>query len=167
MKYYSVEKLAALCMVDRETIRRWRKNGVNGVKLKAMLNVSHRGKPLSFSEYDVKQFMAANPKYVTKELYEELFPKSEQESNDEDEANTEDAEDTEDTEDFGFGGTMLMGAMSPMIGVQHSANAVGKISDPKFETITDELNVMLEQKKKELLQRVSEIDQILDRLKEK
>lgn len=72
MILFSVEKLASLCKVDRETIRRWRNRGVNGVKLEARQSVSQRGAALIFDEAAVRAFMEKNPKYVTKELDEFL-----------------------------------------------------------------------------------------------
>ena len=58
MAVFTVEKLASLCKVDRETIRRWRNRGVNGVKLPALM----------FQDDAVRTFMQANPKYMTREL---------------------------------------------------------------------------------------------------
>ena len=75
--FFSVEKLATLCKVDRETIRRWRNRGVNGIKLEARQSASQRGAALIFDEAAVRAFMEANPKYVTKELDEALNPSSE------------------------------------------------------------------------------------------
>lgn len=77
MIFFSVEKLATLCKVDRETIRRWRNRGVNGIKLEARQSASQRGAALIFDEAAVRAFMEANPKYVTKELDEALNPSSE------------------------------------------------------------------------------------------
>lgn len=68
MAIFTVEKLAALCRVDRETIRRWRNRGVNGVKLQATSNEQLRGVSIMFDEAAVRAFVEANPKYLTKEL---------------------------------------------------------------------------------------------------
>ena len=62
MTIFSVEKLAELCKVDRETVRRWRNRGVNGVKLEARQSVARRGAALLFDDSAVKAFMEANPK---------------------------------------------------------------------------------------------------------
>ena len=77
MLYFTVEKLADLCKVDRETVRRWRNRGVNGVKLEAQQSASQRGAALIFDESAVRAFLEANPKYMTKELDEVLNPSSE------------------------------------------------------------------------------------------
>ncbi len=77
MTFFSVEKLATLCKVDRETIRRWRNRGVNGFKLEARQTASQRGTALIFDESAVRAFMEANPKYLTKELDKALNPSSE------------------------------------------------------------------------------------------
>lgn len=74
MTIFSVEKLAELCKVDRETVRRWRNRGVNGVKLEARQSVARRGAALMFDGSAVKAFMEANPKYLTKELSDALDP---------------------------------------------------------------------------------------------
>ena len=74
MILFSVEKLAELCKVDRETVRRWRNRGVNGVKLEAQQSVARRGAALLFEDSAVKAFMEANPKYLTKELSDALNP---------------------------------------------------------------------------------------------
>ena len=74
MTIFSVEKLAELCKVDRETVRRWRNRGVNGVKLEARQSVARRGAALLFDDSAVKAFMEANPKYLTKELSDALDP---------------------------------------------------------------------------------------------
>ena len=68
MAVFTVEKLASLCKVDQETIRRWRNRGVNGVKLQATTNEIQRGAALMFQDDAVRTFMQANPKYMTKEL---------------------------------------------------------------------------------------------------
>ena len=68
MAVFTVEKLASLCKVDQETIRRWRNRGVNGVKLQATTNEIQRGVALMFQDDAVRTFMQANPKYMTKEL---------------------------------------------------------------------------------------------------
>lgn len=68
MAIFTVEKLANLCRVDRETIRRWRNRGVNGVKLQATNDAQQRGVGLMFDEAAIRAFMQANPKYLTKEL---------------------------------------------------------------------------------------------------
>lgn len=72
MKYYSVERLATLCRVDRETIRRWRNRGVNGIKLESPDTDILRGKPLTFSEEAVRRFIEANPKQLTDALKRDL-----------------------------------------------------------------------------------------------
>ena len=74
MTIFSVEKLAELCKVDQETVRRWRNRGVNGVKLEARQSVARRGAALLFDDSAVKAFMEANPKYLTKELSDALDP---------------------------------------------------------------------------------------------
>lgn len=68
MAVFTVEKLASLCKVDRETIRRWRNRGVNGVKLQAITDEIQRGAALMFQDDAVRTFMQANPKYMTREL---------------------------------------------------------------------------------------------------
>lgn len=68
MAVFTVEKLASLCKVDQETIRRWRNRGVHGVKLQATTNEIQRGAALMFQDDAVRTFMQANPKYMTKEL---------------------------------------------------------------------------------------------------
>ena len=68
MAVFTVEKLASLCKVHQETIRRWRNRGVNGVKLQATTNEIQRGAALMFQDDAVRTFMQANPKYMTKEL---------------------------------------------------------------------------------------------------
>ena len=68
MAVFTVEKLASLCKVDQETIRRWRNRGVHGVKLQATTNEIQRGAALMFQDDAVCTFMQANPKYMTKEL---------------------------------------------------------------------------------------------------
>lgn len=68
MAVFTVGKLASLCKVDQETIRRWRNRGVNGVKLQATTNEIQRGAALMFQDDAVRTFMQANPKYMTKEL---------------------------------------------------------------------------------------------------
>ena len=74
MILFSVEKLAELCKVDRETVRRWRNRGVNGVKLEAQQSVARRGAALLFVDSAVKAFMEAYPNYLTKELSDALNP---------------------------------------------------------------------------------------------
>ena len=68
MAVFTVGKLASLCKVDQETVRRWRNRGVNGVKLQATTNEIQRGAALMFQDDAVRTFMQANPKYMTKEL---------------------------------------------------------------------------------------------------
>ena len=68
MAVFTVEKLASLCKVDQETIRRWRNRGVHGVKLQATTNEIQRGAALMFQDDAVRTFMQANRKYMTKEL---------------------------------------------------------------------------------------------------
>ena len=68
MAVFTVEKLASLCKVDQETIRRWRNRGLNGVKLQATTNEIQRGAALMFQDDAVRTFMQANPKYMTREL---------------------------------------------------------------------------------------------------
>ena len=68
MAVFTVEKLASLCKVDQETIRRWQNRGVNGVKLQATTNEIQRGAALMFQDDAVRTFVQANPKYMTKEL---------------------------------------------------------------------------------------------------
>lgn len=68
MAVFTVEKLASLCKVDQETIRRWRNRGVHGVKLQATTNEIQRGAALMFQDDAVRTFVQANPKYMTKEL---------------------------------------------------------------------------------------------------
>ena len=68
MAVFTVEKLASLCKVDQETIRRWRNRGVHGVKLQATTNEIQRGAALMFQDDAVRTFMQANPKYMTREL---------------------------------------------------------------------------------------------------
>lgn len=68
MAVFTVEKLASLCKVDQETVRRWRNRGVNGVKLQATTNEIQRGAALMFQDDAVRTFVQANPKYMTKEL---------------------------------------------------------------------------------------------------
>lgn len=68
MAVFTVGKLASLCKVDQETIRRWRNRGVNGVKLQATTNEIQRGAALMFQDDAVRTFVQANPKYMTKEL---------------------------------------------------------------------------------------------------
>lgn len=68
MAVFTVGKLASLCKVDQETIRRWRNRGVNGVKLQATTNEIQRGAALMFQDDAVRTFMQANPKYMTREL---------------------------------------------------------------------------------------------------
>lgn len=68
MAVFTVEKLASLCKVDQETVRRWRNRGVHGVKLQATTNEIQRGAALMFQDDAVRTFMQANPKYMTKEL---------------------------------------------------------------------------------------------------
>ncbi len=72
MAIFTVEKLASLCRVDRETIRRWRNRGVNGVKLQAINEEQQRGVSLMFNEEAVRTFIKANPRYMTPELDEIL-----------------------------------------------------------------------------------------------
>ena len=68
MAVFTVGKLASLCKVDQETIRRWRNRGVHGVKLQATKNEIQRGAALMFQDDAVRTFMQANPKYMTKQL---------------------------------------------------------------------------------------------------
>ena len=68
MAVFTVEKLASLCKVDQETVRRWRNRGVNGVKLQATTNEIQRGAALMLQDDAVRTFVQANPKYMTKEL---------------------------------------------------------------------------------------------------
>lgn len=68
MAVFTVGKLASLCKVDQETIRRWRNRGVNGVKLQATTDEIQRGAALMFQDDAVRTFMQANPKYMTREL---------------------------------------------------------------------------------------------------
>ena len=68
MAVFTVEKLASLCKVDQETIRRWRNRGVHGVKLQATTDEIQRGAALMFQDDAVRTFMQANPKYMTREL---------------------------------------------------------------------------------------------------
>ena len=84
MAVFTVEKLASLCKVDQETIRRWRNRGVNRsgskstveptkwghttVKKILTLHEIQRGVALMFQDDAVRTFMQANPKYMTKEL---------------------------------------------------------------------------------------------------
>ena len=68
MAIFTVEKLASLCRVDRETVRRWRHRGINGIKLSATTDEKQRGIGLMFDDKAVRAFMQANPKYLTKEL---------------------------------------------------------------------------------------------------
>ena len=67
-KIFTVDELAELCDVDRETIRRWRNRGVRGVFLEATDNVVLRGKPISFTADSVKRFAKENPKIMTPAL---------------------------------------------------------------------------------------------------
>ncbi len=73
-KMFSVDELANLCKVDKETIRRWRNKGVNGVFLESTDSTLLRGKPLFFSSEAVKSFVEANPKVNTPELQQALNP---------------------------------------------------------------------------------------------
>ena len=68
MAVFTVGKLASLCKVDQETIRRWRNRGVNGVKLQVTTDEIQRGAALMFQDDAVRTFMQANPKYMTREL---------------------------------------------------------------------------------------------------
>lgn len=71
-KIFTVDELAALCDVDRETIRRWRNKGVRGVFLEATDNTVHRGKPLNFTAAAIEKFAEANPKVMTPALRKAL-----------------------------------------------------------------------------------------------
>lgn len=68
MKSFSVEELAQLCSVNKETVRRWRKLGVGGNFLKSDHEERTQGKPARFSAEDVVQFAAAVPRVMTPEL---------------------------------------------------------------------------------------------------
>ena len=57
MAVFTVEKLASLCKVDQETVRRWRNRGVNGVKLQATTNEIQRGAALMFQDDAVRTFV--------------------------------------------------------------------------------------------------------------
>lgn len=71
-KMFSVDELANLCKVDKETIRRWRNKGVNGIFLQSTDSTPLRGKPLFFSTEAIKTFVEANPKVNTPELQSAL-----------------------------------------------------------------------------------------------
>lgn len=68
----SVERLAALCAVDRETIRRWRKKGVRGTFLEAVDSTGLRGKPIYFTKEAILRFAEVNPKMMTDALRKAL-----------------------------------------------------------------------------------------------
>lgn len=67
-KIYTVDELAELCDVDRETIRRWRNRGVRGAFLEATDNAVLRGKPICFTADSVRRFARENPKIMTPAL---------------------------------------------------------------------------------------------------
>lgn len=67
-EYISVEQLAKLCSVDRETIRRWRKRGIRGVMLESVNTEGLRGKPVYFTKDAVRDFAKAYPKMMTEQL---------------------------------------------------------------------------------------------------
>ncbi len=67
-EYISVEQLAKLCSVDRETIRRWRKRGIRGVMLESVDTAGLRGKPVYFTKDAVRRFAEVYPKMMTEQL---------------------------------------------------------------------------------------------------
>lgn len=76
---YTVEDVARLCRVDRETVRRWRIRGIRGERLVANgddINddglAKVKGKPILFSADALRKFVAENPKLMTPQLKEEL-----------------------------------------------------------------------------------------------
>lgn len=71
-KIYTVERLARLCGVDRETVRRWRNRGLKGTVLESVNTDTMKGKPLMFTEQAIRDFVKANPKVMTLELEKEL-----------------------------------------------------------------------------------------------
>lgn len=71
-KKFTVEELADLCGVDRETIRRWRNRGVGGVCLEATDSTVLRGKPIFFTASAIEKFAEANPKVMTPALQKAL-----------------------------------------------------------------------------------------------
>lgn len=71
-KIFTVEELATLCQVDRETIRRWRNKGVRGVCLEATDSTVLRGKPISFTADAIERFAKVNPKVMTPALRKAL-----------------------------------------------------------------------------------------------
>lgn len=68
MAIFTVDRLAELCGINKETVRRWRNRGVNGVKLQALTDDQQRGVSLMFDEDAIRSFMEKNPKYMTDKL---------------------------------------------------------------------------------------------------
>ena len=66
--------LARLCGVNPETVRRWRKWGSGGVRLEATEAASRKGVSLMFTQKAVREFLEANPKYLTPAMKESLGP---------------------------------------------------------------------------------------------
>lgn len=76
---YTVETLARLCEVDKETVRRWRIRGIRGERLLACGDNESddqldkvKGKPILFTADALRKFVAANPKLMTPQLKQEL-----------------------------------------------------------------------------------------------
>lgn len=67
-RIFTVDELAELCDVDRETIRRWRNRGVRGTFLEATSKAVLRGKPICFTADSVRKFARENPKIMTSAL---------------------------------------------------------------------------------------------------
>lgn len=66
---FTVETIAELCDVNKETVRRWRKWGRNGVRLEA---TDPDAAEHTFTREALNRFMNANPKYLTEELRQAL-----------------------------------------------------------------------------------------------
>ena len=69
---FDVLQLAMLCDVDRDTIRRWRNEGVRGVKLQATTDEAVRGKRIMFSAAAIYAFAEVYPKIMTPALQQVL-----------------------------------------------------------------------------------------------
>ena len=72
-RIFTINELAELCNVHRETIRRWKDEGYKGQKLQSYNNDSGvKGKPILFTTSAIREFAKYCPKFMTAKLKEIL-----------------------------------------------------------------------------------------------